>query len=280
MTASRTITVSVTSPAADPVPRQDRSMKIDLLFDSFGVTWLEIGDAAVAAEAEAFDGVWLYDHLAGSVHGQYQVLECWTTLTGIAATVPRIAIGPMVLNVANRDAGTLAAMAATLQELSEGRLLLGLGAGGGRDTPYAAEQWALGRSVPGDAARRSAVEAAVMTIRSVWSGTVNGVGGFLRPEPQPPIIIGGFGPKMAELGGRVGDGVNLPAGPRLPHLLETARMARAASGREPSELVVTVSSDLRRPALERLEDLGVDRVIAFVQPPLDDGVRNLAARRS
>ena len=254
-------------------------MKIDLLFDPFGATWPEVREAAVAAEAEGFDGVWLYDHLAGSVHGQDRVLESWTTLTGIAAAVPRLAIGPMVLNVANRDAGTLAVMAATLQELSGGRLLLGLGAGGGRDTGYAAEQRALGRPVPGDASRRAAVEATVMTMRSVWSGTVNGVGGFLRPEPPPPIILGGFGPKMAALAGRIADGVNLPGGPNLPQLLETARMARADSGGDPSGLVVTVSSDLRPAALEGLEDLGVDRVVTFVQGSLARGVRRLAALR-
>jgi alkanesulfonate monooxygenase SsuD/methylene tetrahydromethanopterin reductase-like flavin-dependent oxidoreductase (luciferase family) len=254
-------------------------VKIDLLFDPFGVTWSQVRDAAIAAEAEGFDGVWLYDHLAGAVHGQHRVLECWTTLTGIAAVVPRITIGPMVLNVANRDPGTLAVMAATLQELSEGRLLLGLGAGGGRETPYAAEQWALGRPVPGDASRRSAVEATVMTMRSVWSGTVNGVSGFLRPKPLPPIILGGFGTKMAELGGRIADGVNLPGGPNLAHLLEVARRARAASGSDPTGLVVTVSSDLRVSSLERLESLGVDRAVAFVQAPSADRVHRLASIR-
>ena len=121
---------------------------------------------AVAAEAAGLDGVWLYDHLAGSVHGASRVLECWTTLTALAASVPRIAIGPMVLNVANRDAGTLAVMAATLQEVSGGRLLLGLGAGGGVGTPYAAEQLALGRAVPGDVTRRRWVDEAVTMLRA------------------------------------------------------------------------------------------------------------------
>ena len=64
-------------------------MKIDLLFDPFGATWHDVQEGAIAAEGEGFDGVWLYDHLAGSVHGQQRVLECWTTLTAIAATVPR-----------------------------------------------------------------------------------------------------------------------------------------------------------------------------------------------
>ena len=155
-------------------------MKIDLLFDPFGASWHDIQEGAIAAEGEGFDGVWLYDHLAGSVHGQQRVLECWTTLTAIAATVPRIALGPMVLNVANRHPGTLGVMAATLQEVSGGRLLLGLGAGGGRHTPYAAEQQVFGRPVLGDTARRAALEAAVATIRSVWTGTIDGVGSCVR----------------------------------------------------------------------------------------------------
>jgi alkanesulfonate monooxygenase SsuD/methylene tetrahydromethanopterin reductase-like flavin-dependent oxidoreductase (luciferase family) len=252
---------------------------IDLLFDPFGATWREVREGAIAAEAEGFDGVWLYDHLAGSVHREQSVLECWTTLTAIAAVVPRLAVGPMVLNVANRDPGTLAVMAATLQEVSAGRLMLGLGAGGGVDTPYAAEQQALGRPVPGDADRRRSVEAVVATLRSVWSGTVGGVSGFLRPDPPPPIIVGGFGPKMADLAGRVGDGVNLPGGPRVGGLLEIARRARAAAGAGPSPFVVTVSSDLSARALGRLEALDVDRVVVFVGPPLTDQVRRLAASR-
>src|SRR5207302_10625148 len=106
-----------------------------------------------------------------------------------------------------------AVMAATLQEVSGGRLLLGLGAGGGRETPYAAEQDALGRAVGGDLARRLAVEHAVAKLRDVWSGATGGAAGFLRPEPVPPVIVGGFGPKMADVAGRCGDGMNTPAGP-------------------------------------------------------------------
>jgi alkanesulfonate monooxygenase SsuD/methylene tetrahydromethanopterin reductase-like flavin-dependent oxidoreductase (luciferase family) len=250
-----------------------------LLFDPFGATWKDVREGAIAAEGEGFDGVWLYDHLAGSVHGQDRVLECWTTLTAIAATVPGLVVGPMVLNVANRDPGTLAVMAATLQQVSEGRLILGIGAGGGRHTPYAAEQHALGRPVPSDPARRAALEAAVATLRSVWSGTVGGVGGFLRPDPAPPIIVGGFGPKMAELAGRVADGVNLPGGPGLTRLLDVARTARGSSGRDPLSFVVTVSSDLGSRELQQLQELGIDRAIGFVRRPFADHARRLAATR-
>jgi alkanesulfonate monooxygenase SsuD/methylene tetrahydromethanopterin reductase-like flavin-dependent oxidoreductase (luciferase family) len=254
-------------------------VKIDLLFDPFGASWGDIREGALAAEGEGFDGVWMYDHLAGSVHRQDRVVEAWTTLTAMAATVPRITIGPMVLNVANREAGTLGVMAATLQEISGGRLLLGLGAGGGSETPYAAEQHAFGRDVPGDATRRRAVERTVSLLRTVWSGTVAGVGGFLRPAPPPPIVIGGFGPKMAALAGRVGDGVNLPNGPRLSGLLDAARSAREAAGLADSPFLVTVSSDQRARSLTQLEGLGVDRAVVFVSGPFVDGVRRLSGRR-
>ena len=91
------------------------------------------------------------------------------SLPAIAATVPQLSVGPMVLNVANRPAGTLAVMAATLQQISNGRLLLGLGAGGGINTPYAAEQLALNRPVPPDPIRREQLETTVSSLRMVWS---------------------------------------------------------------------------------------------------------------
>jgi alkanesulfonate monooxygenase SsuD/methylene tetrahydromethanopterin reductase-like flavin-dependent oxidoreductase (luciferase family) len=247
-------------------------MLIDVLFDPFDAHWHDVQSGAVTAEEAGFDGLWLYDHLAGSVHGAGRVLECWTTLTAIAATVPRLAIGPLVLNVANRDPGTLAVMAATLQEVSDGRLLLGIGAGGGRDTPYAAEQEALGRAVPGGKARRDSVEQAITRVRAVWTGRFGGAGGFLRPEPTPPVIVGGFGPKMAELAGRLGDGMNVPAGPRLGDLMAIARQAHAQAGRDPASFVVTTSAQPSRRERERLTDLGVDRAIVFVRAPFRGGV--------
>jgi alkanesulfonate monooxygenase SsuD/methylene tetrahydromethanopterin reductase-like flavin-dependent oxidoreductase (luciferase family) len=178
----------------------------------------------------------------------------------------------LVLNVANRDPGVVAVMAATLQEVSGGRLRLGLGAGGGNGTPYAAEQEALGRRVLGAAERRGSVEDAVSRIRETWTGTVAGVSGFLRPDPPPPIVVAALGPKMAELAGRVGDGMVARAGPDLPALIRTAREARKASGRDPEEFVVMASSNPSRRESERLAGLGVDRVIVSVPAPYVDGV--------
>ena len=84
---------------------------------------------------------------------------------------------------------------------------------------------------------------------------------------------------MAELAGGVADGINLPGGPGLSRLLEVARAARTGSGEAPSSFVVTVSTDLSAPALERLGRLAVNRAITFVRPPFVEQVRRLGARR-
>jgi alkanesulfonate monooxygenase SsuD/methylene tetrahydromethanopterin reductase-like flavin-dependent oxidoreductase (luciferase family) len=251
----------------------------------------DVLEAASAAEEAGFDGIWTWDHLAGSVHGRDRVLECWTTLTAIATAVPRVSIGPLVLNVANRHPGVLAVMAATLQELSRGRLLLGIGAGGGVDLPYASEQYAIGRPVGTDPARRAAVVDAIRDMRQVWSGAASSAlgtaSGFLRSDPAPPVIVGAFGSKMAQLAGEFGDGINTPAGPALASLAHTARGAFAQRGGEPRDFVVTTSGrlderavDSSGPEWQRLEAIGVERLILHVPAPYDVGrIRAVGAAR-
>lgn len=261
-------------------------MLTDLLVDPFGARWAEVHDGAQAAEEAGFAGIWTWDHLAGGVHRADRVLESWTLLSALAAVTTRVSVGPLVLNVANRPPGVLAAMAATLQEVGGGRLVLGIGAGGGVGTPYAAEQVALGRPVLPDPVRRRQVADAVAVMRAVWSGRAGALRGFLRPEPPPPIIIGGFGPKMAELAGRVGDGFNTQAGhPRLAALLDIARGARAAAGGDPQAFLATVFAGLERrwldpasPDRERLVKLGVHRLVLLLPSPPDPRVVEVAGR--
>ncbi|MGH9131520.1 MAG: LLM class flavin-dependent oxidoreductase [Acidimicrobiales bacterium] len=248
-------------------------MLLDVLIDPFGATWAQLRDAALAAEGAGFDGVWTWDHLAGSVHRATRVPECWTVLSALAPLTSRVSLGPMVANVANRPPGTLAVMAATLQEVCGGRLILGLGAGGGLDTPYAAEQLALSRTVPGAAVRRRQVEESISVLRAVWSGSTGGVAGFTRPEPVPPIVVGAFGPKMAALAGRAADGINCGAGPGLPPLVEVARRARAEAGLDAEPFLVTASASLDRRWLDansayrrRAEEDGVSRLVMVGSP--------------
>lgn len=258
-------------------------MRIDLLLDPFGATWPAVAEVAEAAEALGFDGLWTWDHLAGQVHGAPHVLEAWTVLSALAARTRRVTIGPLVANVANRRPGVLAVMAATLQHVSAGRLVLGLGAGGGAGTPYTREQAAFGAEVPGDSRRRQEVADTVAVCRQVWSGrtvptelpttALGAGGGFLRPDPPPPIVLGGFGPAMAELAGRVADGFNTQAGhPDLARLTAIAREAHERSGRAgPFEVSGFAGLD---PGWVDAAASHLDRLILIVDPT--DGPAPLA----
>lgn len=251
-------------------------MRVDVLLETFGTTWAEVRDGAVAAEQAGFDGVWLNDHLGGAVQRAPYVLECWTVLSALAELVPRLTVGPLVLNVANRDPGTLAVMAATLQQVSNGRLVLGLGAGARTGTAWAIEQEALGRRVPGDAQRRQSVETAVAVLRQVWSGETPLAAGFLRPEPFPPIVIAAFGPKMAGLAGRVGDGICVPVGPTTQELLAVARGVSTEAGRDPGRLLVVALLSAWSPLARLTVQTGVDRLIVYVAPPFSEALARLS----
>ncbi len=262
-------------------------MKTDVLLIPMGATYTQMRAAGLVVERSGFDGIWTWDHLREPSGDAASVPECWTTLTALAEVVPRIALGPLVLNVANHEPGVLANMAATLQQVSGGRLLLGIGAGGSLQTPYAREQIGIGRAVPSDGVRRQQVIEAVQVLRRLWSGDTSDFegthyrlrrpSGYLRPDPPPPIVVGGFGPRMAAVAGRYGDGLNTQAfHPQLPALIDIARREREAAGHEPSDFLVTVFAGMEARWLQRdspdraaLARLGVDRLILLVEPPFD-----------
>jgi alkanesulfonate monooxygenase SsuD/methylene tetrahydromethanopterin reductase-like flavin-dependent oxidoreductase (luciferase family) len=247
-------------------------VQVDVLLDPFGVHWADVRDAARAAADAGFAGIWTLDHLDGRVYDAPFVLECWTVLSALAVATPGVMLGPLVLNVANRHPGVLATMAATLQDVSGGRLLLGLGAGGGPDDRYAREQAAVGRAVDSDPARRAQVETSIQEVRRVWHTP-----GFLQPVPEPPFVVAAFGPRMAEVAGRVGDGLNTRAThPRLRELVAVARDAHAQTGRDPKAFLITVFSgfdeswlDQDSPARAGLAAIGADRLILSMEPPYD-----------
>jgi alkanesulfonate monooxygenase SsuD/methylene tetrahydromethanopterin reductase-like flavin-dependent oxidoreductase (luciferase family) len=256
------------------------SVRVDLLFDPFGARWVEVRDAARVAIDAGFAGIWTLDHLDGRVYDAPSVLECWTVLSALAVAAPGVMLGPLVLNVGNRQPALLATMAATLQQVSGGRLLLGLGAGGGRDSRYRSEHEAIGRTVDPDPVRRAQVEACVEEVRRLWHSP-----GFLEPDPEPPIVIGAWGPRMAELAGRVGDGLNTRAGyPRLRELVELARDAHARAGRDPGRFVVTAYDAFDEAwlatgssAAAELAAIGADRLILRMSPPYN--LRRIANAR-
>src|SRR6185369_9065137 len=255
-------------------------MKTDLLLIPMSARYRDMRAAAIAAEDAGFDGLWTWDHLRDPDGERGPgVPEAWTTLTALAEATRRIALGPLVLNVANRHPGLLANMAATLQAVSGGRLLLGIGAGGSQRTPYAAEQRAIGQSVERDEVRARKVVEAIELMRRLWSGHA----GFLRPQPPPPVIVGGFGPRMAAIAGRHGDGFNTQAmHPKLADLARIARDEYKTSGRDPSAFLLTVFAGLdarwldpTSGARQNLERAGIARLILLTEPPYDvDQIRH------
>ena len=272
-------------------------MKTDLLLIPMGARYRDMREAAIAADEAGFDGLWTWDHLRDPDGGaRSRVPESWTALAALAEVTRRIALGPLVLNVSSRHPGLLANMAATLQEISGGRLLLGLGAGAHRRLPYAIEHEALGIAVEPDRIRAERVAEAAQVLRRLWSGDestfagshyrLERPSGFLRPDPPPPIIVGGFGPRMAAIAGRHGDGFNTQAAhPRLDELIRTAREAHAAAGRDPTRFIVTVFGGFRDSYLDpaapvrlSLEQRGVDRLILLLEPPYDPERIRKAAR--
>jgi len=252
-----------------------------------GARWTEMRAAAAAADEAGFDGVWTWDHLRDPDGDPAGVPECMMTLAALAEATRRIALGSLVLNVANRHPGLLANMAATLQQISGGRFILGLGAGGSRSTPYAREQEGLGLAVEADAVRAQRVAEAAQILRRLWAGDTSSFAGdhyrldrpagYLRAEAPPPIVIGGFGPRMAAIAGKHGDGFNTQA--RHPQLAELARIARSehkAAGRDPSSFSISVFAGfapawLRADSENRvtLTRVGVDRLILLTEPPYD-----------
>jgi alkanesulfonate monooxygenase SsuD/methylene tetrahydromethanopterin reductase-like flavin-dependent oxidoreductase (luciferase family) len=265
-------------------------VKTDLLLVPMGASYADMRQAAVAAEEAGFDGLWTWDHLRDPEGGaRSRVPEVWTVLAALAEVTQRVTLGPLVLNVSNRHPGLLANMAATLQEITRGRLLLGLGAGGNRRLPYAVEQESLGLAVEPDAVRAQRVAEAAQVMRRLWAGDESSFpgthyrlerpSGFLRADPAPPVIVGGFGPRMAAIAGRHADGFNTQAmHPRLGELVQTARDAHAAAGRDPARFIVTVFGGLRdsylrpdSPARVSLERHGVERLILLMEPPFDAG---------
>lgn len=99
--------------------------------DGRTTTFAQTADFANRAERLGLDSLWVFDHLLWRFEGEADEgpHEAWTTLTGLAAVVPRVELGALVMCSSFRNAGLMAKMAATLDDLSGGRLILGLGCG-------------------------------------------------------------------------------------------------------------------------------------------------------
>ncbi len=221
------------------------------------VRWPELRAIARTAEQAGFDSIWVGDHLlyrypTGETRGPW---EAWTTLAGLAEATERITIGPLVAASAFHAPFMLAKLAATVDEISGGRLVLGLGAGWN-----ATEFDALG--APFDH-RITRFEEAFTIVRTLLAaGAIDFRGEFfeahaaeLLPRPQrpggPPILIGSSGPRMLAAtlpyvqawNAWYADTGNRPEG--VAPLRDRVDAAARAAGRDPADIERTVAVQLR-----------------------------------
>jgi alkanesulfonate monooxygenase SsuD/methylene tetrahydromethanopterin reductase-like flavin-dependent oxidoreductase (luciferase family) len=152
-------------------------------------------DRLLAFVTRHFGSVWVSDHM---MEGDRYRIEPWTQLTWIAARFPGVLLGHNVLANSYRHPPLMAKMAASLQELSGGRFILGYGAGW-----LEAEYLAYGYEFPSAKVRIAQMEEGVQLIRAMWQDSPASFEGEYyhvrnawcepRPDPPPPILIAGEG---------------------------------------------------------------------------------------
>jgi len=211
---------------------------------------VRLGEIARLAEQAGFDRISVMDHVwqigpIGPPEGE--MLEAYTTLGWLAAKTDRVKLLTVVTAVVYREPGMLAKAVTTLDVLSGGRAMLGIGAAWNE-----AEARGLGLFFPPLAERFERLEEALRICRQMWSGddgpfdgkhyqlnrTLNSPQSLSRPHP--PILIGGGGEKKTlRLVARYADACNVFDSPELARKLDVLREHCAAEGRDYAEIEKT-----------------------------------------
>ena len=223
----------------------------------------EIREAALAAERDGFDAIWVADQLLFEWEEQPRrgVWESWTILTALAEATERVEIGALVMCTAFRNPALLAKMADALDEVSEGRLILGIGAGW-----HEPEFRAFG--YPFDHLASRFEDALRIIAPLVRTGAVDYQGEYERAvdcaslprgprESGPPILIGASRPRMLRLTAELADAWNtcwLGRASELPERLQPMHDACAEVGRDPETLELTVGQIVTFPGLAEEDD--------------------------
>jgi alkanesulfonate monooxygenase SsuD/methylene tetrahydromethanopterin reductase-like flavin-dependent oxidoreductase (luciferase family) len=164
------------------------------------VRWPEYVAMARAAEEVGFDSVWVGDHLLyrGDGRPERGPWDAWTLLAGLAGATERVALGPLVACTAFRRPGVLARMAAAVDELSGGRLVVALGAGW-NEQEFRAFGIPFDRRVARFAEAFEIVRRLLAGERVSFAGLYETVSdAVLLPPParRPPLMVGGTGPRL------------------------------------------------------------------------------------
>src|SRR5262245_46165122 len=167
------------------------------------VRWPEVRAIALAAEESGFESVWLGDHMLyrGGGRPERGPWDVWTQLAGLAAVTERVRLGPLVAATAFHAPGLIARMAASIDEISGGRFVLGIGAGW-NETEFRAFGFPFDRLV-------SRFEESFEIVRRLLAGEhVTVAGQFAavedavllpRPARRVPLMIGANRPRMLRI---------------------------------------------------------------------------------
>ena len=184
----------------------------------------EIVELAVLAEQMGYDRCWLFDE-------GIMTRDVFVTLAAIAERTSTIKIGPGITNPYVRHPGATAAAIASIDELSDGRAFIGVGAGGGLALGPLAVERTRPLQVVADAvtAMRGLFAGDTVTMTSETFALNNARLEYARPDIE--IIMAGRGPRMTSLGGRISDGFYLSY-PYLPALADQVKTIRDAAAGE------------------------------------------------
>jgi len=191
------------------------------------IDWKLAKDTALLAEKLGYDSIWMADHFILGREGE--MFEIWTAMSALAALTERVELGTLVMCTLHRQPSVLGKMAATLDHISNGRVILGVGAGWNEP-----ELAAYGIRYPPPAERMARMKEGIKIMKAMWTeekpvfkGKYYSIdGATCRPRPAqprgPPILVGAVGPHMLKAAVQVGDGWNLADDPTVAVYKEKA----------------------------------------------------------
>ena len=195
----------------------ERRPKVGVVLPMFSGDPAKVISAAQASERLGYDGVFVFDHFfpPGATPDR-PALEAFTTLAAVAASTERVRLGTLVTRAVLRPPGLLAKMASTIDLMSDGRMVLGIGTGDPIDRP---EHDTFGFPNLGVKERRAHLAETVSALKALFSGNVFEGGdhvarleGPLLPPPVqeggPPVWIGAQADEVVRMAGRLADGWN------------------------------------------------------------------------
>lgn len=223
--------------------------------DGHSPTFEETSAFARRAEAAGLDSVWVFDHLLFRYRGRPDegIREAWTTLAALAPIVPRVELGSLVMCSSFRNPALMAKMAATLDDLSGGRVILGLGSGW-HDPEYEAFGYPIDHRV-GRFAEDLEIAARLLrgetvTVAGRWQ-SVSGAALVPPPARTVPILVAAEGSRMLALTAAWADAWNAAwfggVDGRMRALLAALDAACREAGRDPATLRRTVGIRLHDP---------------------------------